>query len=213
MDIAVIGAGSVGTALATAWAARGRRVVAGVRKPEDDKHAPLRERGVDIASVADAAASAPVVVLATPWPETLALVAALDLAGKTVIDTTNPVGFGANGMEVLATGQPSAGEDVAAAAPDAFVFKTLNQIGANIMDKAALGPARPLMLVAGDHAERKRAVIGLVAELGFDVRDTGALSMARHLESLAVLWITQAFTGPLGRDFALVASPWPALDA
>lgn len=208
MDIAIIGAGNVGSALARAWCRAGRRVVVGVRAPDNAKYDTLREEDISVAAISAAVASAPVVVIATPWPDTVALVASLDLTGKTVMDATNPVGFGSAGLEVLATKNGSAAEDVAEAAPGAFVFKTLNQAGADILGDAGGAASPSLMLVAGDDAARKQDVIALVPELGFDVRDTGPLSMARHLESLAVLWITQAFMGPLGRDYALAAVKW-----
>jgi 8-hydroxy-5-deazaflavin:NADPH oxidoreductase len=48
------------------------------------------------------------------------------------------------------------------------VFKTLNQIGAENMDKAALFPVRPAMFIAGDDESRTPAVLRLVAKLGFE---------------------------------------------
>ena len=207
MKIGIIGAGSVGGALATAFRKAGHDVVAGVRDAGSDRHGALRASGVKVGSVVEAAAQA-VVVLATPWAETLSLVRDLDLAGKTVIDTTNPIAFGAGGMRVIATAAASAAEDIAAAAPGAFVFKTLNQVGAQVMGAADGAGVRPVMFAAGDDAVRKKEVLALVADIGFDARDAGGLSQARHLESFAVLWIGQAIKGPMGRNFAFAAVPW-----
>lgn len=207
MQIGIIGAGSVGKALAHAFNNSGHEVSIGVRDPEADRHGTLRAGGATIVSVAEAATHT-IVVLATPWDQTIDLVRDLDLAGKTIIDTTNPIAFGPGGMRVIATETPSAAEDIAKAAPGASVFKTLNQVGAQVMGAAQGAGVRPLMFAAGDSATRKKEVLSLVADIGFDARDAGVLSAAHHLESLALLWIGQAISGPMGRNFALAAVPW-----
>lgn len=207
MTIGIIGAGSVGKALARAWIRAGQSVCVGVRDPHADRHGPLGASSVKVVSIAEATTS-PVVVFATPWDQTLGLVRGLDLAGKTVIDTTNPVSVGPGGVQMLATNAPSAAEDFAAAAPGAFIFKTLNQVGAQVMGAADGVGVRPLMFVAGNDAERKKLVLQLVSTIGFDARDAGNLSVSRHLEGLALLWIDQAMRGPMGREFALAAIPW-----
>lgn len=207
MNIGIIGAGSVGKALASAWREAGHTIIVGVRDPQNDRHGAMRAGGVAVSSVAEAV-SQDIVVLATPWAQTIALIEELNLANKTIIDATNPIGFEPGGVRMLSTQTPSAGEDIAAAAPGAHVFKTLNQVGAQIMGAAHNTAARPLMFVAGDDAQRKQTVLALVDNLGFDARDAGGLSAARHLESLALLWIGQAMRGPMGRNFALAAAPW-----
>src|SRR5438876_1017258 len=77
------------------------------------------------------------------------------LAGKIVIDCTNPLGMGPDGLQLVLGFDTSAGEQVASWAPDAFVFKTLNTTGASNMARAAEYPVKPLMLVAGDDAAKK----------------------------------------------------------
>src|SRR6266404_3819823 len=68
-----------------------------------------------------------IVVLATPWSAAQAAVKSLgSLAGKIVIDCTNPLGMGPDGLQLVLGFDTSAGEQVASWAPDAFVFKTLN---------------------------------------------------------------------------------------
>lgn len=207
MNIGIIGAGSVGKALASAWLKAGHRITIGVRDPQSDRYGGLRAAGLAISGVA-AASAQDVVVLATPWAQTITLVQSLNLNGKTVIDATNPVAFNAGGVTMMATQSPSAAEDIAAASPNAFVFKTLNQVGAHVMGAAQNAGARPLMFVAGDDLARKQSVVALVEDLGFDARDAGGLNSARHLESLALLWIGQAVRGPMGRNFAIAAVPW-----
>jgi predicted dinucleotide-binding enzyme len=201
MRIAVIGAGSVGAALGQAWLKHGEDVTWGLRNPADPKYAALpKER---IKQPAEAAKAAEIVVIATPWSATQAAVKGLgNLAGRIVIDCTNPVGMGPDGPQLLLGFDTSAGEQVANWAPDTFVFKTLNTTGANNMAKAADYPVKPLMLVAGDDAARKPVVMALVGRLGFEPVDAGPLKNARLLEPFGMVWIDQAMQRGRGRDFA-----------
>jgi predicted dinucleotide-binding enzyme len=93
MNIAVIGGGGVGETLARAWARGGHAVEFGVREPASEKSRKLASAsGIPVKSNRDAAAAAQVIVLATPWRATREAVAACgDLAGKIVIDCTNPL--------------------------------------------------------------------------------------------------------------------------
>jgi len=125
-----------------------------------------------------------------------------DLSGKIVIDCTNPLGMGPNGLELVLGHTTSAGEQVASWAPAAAVFKTLNQIGADSMDKAALFPVRPVMFIAGDDPSKKPVVMSLIAKLGFEPVDAGPLRIARLLEPYGMLWIDQALNRGRGQSFA-----------
>lgn len=201
MRIAIIGAGSVGANLGQAWLKAGEDVVWGVRNPADPKYAALpKERCLMPAA---AAARAEVVVIATPWSGAEAAVKSLGpLAGKIVIDCTNPLGMGPDGLRLVLGHDTSAGEQVAVWATGAAVFKTLNTTGANNMAKAAAYPVRPMMPVAGDDATKKATVMGLVAKLGFEPVDAGPLQNARLLEPFGMMWIDQAMKRGRGRDFA-----------
>jgi predicted dinucleotide-binding enzyme len=204
MRIAIIGAGSVGATLGRAWIERGEDVIWGLRNPADPKHAALPKDRVK--APAEAVRAAEVVVIATPWSAAEAAVKSLgSLAGKTVIDCMNPLGMGNDGLQLVLGFDTSAGEKVARWAPGAFVFKTLNTTGAGNMAKAADYPVKPLMLVAGDDAGRKRQVMELVGKLGFEPVDAGPLKNARLLEPFAMVWIDQAMKRGRGRDFAFAA--------
>ncbi|MEM1362371.1 MAG: dinucleotide-binding enzyme, partial [Pseudomonadota bacterium] len=65
---------------------------------------------------------------------------------------------------------------------------------------------RPLMFVAGDETAAKQTALTLAEDAGFEAVDGGPLSNARHLESLAMLWIWSALKGPLGRSFGFALS-------
>ena len=201
MRIAIIGAGSVGATLGKAWLTHGEDVAWGLRNPADPKYAALPKERIKLS--AEAAQSAEVVVIATPWPATEMAVKGLgSLDGKTVIDCTNPLGMGPDGLGLVLGFTTSAGEQVAGWAAGASVFKAFNTTGAGNMARARQSAVRPMMPVAGDDAAKKAMVLELVAKLGFEPVDAGPLRNARLLEPLAMFWIDQAIKRGRGRDFA-----------
>lgn len=205
MRIAILGAGNVGGALGKAWARKGHSITYGVPKPGDAKYraAATAAGGARIASVADAAHDADALVLAVPFPAVdAALAAAGDLSGRLVIDVTNPLRMGAAGLELSLGFDGSGAEHVAAKAPGAAVFKTLNQVGYEVMANTAGYAAPPVMFVAGDDAARKPAVMRLVSDLGFNAVDAGPLRVARLLEPFAMLWIHMALNQHAAGDNA-----------
>ena len=204
MPIAIIGAGAVGATLGQAWLDHGQDVIWGLRNPADPKYAALaKER---LKAPAEAVKEAEIVVIATPWSATQAAVKSLgSLAGKIVIDCTNPFAPGLTGLDAPAGG--SGAEAVASWAPGARVVKAFNTTGFNIMANPAFPEGPATMFYCGDDASAKRAVHGLAAELGFDPIDAGPLSRARVLENMALLWVSLAMGGvsggtELGRDIA-----------
>jgi 8-hydroxy-5-deazaflavin:NADPH oxidoreductase len=201
MKLAMIGAGNVGSALGRAWLQAGEDVLFGVPDSADAKYRALPQER--LRRPAEAARDADIVVLATPWPATEAAVRGLgELSGKMLIDCTNPLGMGNNGLELVLGYDTSAAEQVASWAPRAAVFKTFNQIGAENMDKAAQFAIKPVMFVAGDDDLKKPIVLALVSKLGFEAIDAGPLRIARLLEPFGMLWIDQALNRGRGRDFA-----------
>jgi 8-hydroxy-5-deazaflavin:NADPH oxidoreductase len=192
MRIAVIGRGRVGRAIGEGWERAGHTVFYGARVPSGRQELP----------VARAVASADVVALAAPWSAVAEIAEEADrFAGKTVIDCTNPFVM-MNGRMQLATSCLSGAEVLAAITPNAYVFKTLNQTGAEHVANARSFASQPTMFVAGDDTARKATVLRLVADLGFEALDAGPLAAARLLESLALLWTEQARRTGNGRDFA-----------
>ena len=204
MRIAVIGAGSVGGTLGKGWAERGHQVTFAVKDPADAKLRSLLgsiKGKADAKPVRDAARDAEVVVLATPWDANAdAIRAAGDLAGKILIDVTNPLKPDLSG---LALGHDTSGaERVAAMAKGARVFKALNQTGFENMANPAYPAGKAVMFVAGDDPAGKKTVLELVSGLGFEAVDAGNLQAARLLEPLAMLWIHLMVHQKIGRSFA-----------
>lgn len=207
MNIGIIGAGNVGGTLGKAWAGAGHKIKFGVRKPNDDKMVALLKTcgsNATAASIKEAASFGPVLVLTTPWDGTKSAVeSAGDLAGKIVVDCTNPLPLGANLMDGLSLGHTtSAAEEVAKWAKGAKVVKAFNTTGAGNMANPSYGADKAVMFVAGDDAEAKRVTMQLSNELGFETVDAGPLKQARLLEPVAMLWISLAYAQGLGPNFA-----------
>ena len=207
MKLAIIGAGSVGGTLGTAWAQKaGHEIFFGVRNPQSEKvQALVRSLGgkARAGTAAEAAASADVIVLATPWNGAEATIRSLgDVSGKIILDATNPLAMGPDGLGLEIGHDTSAGEKVQGWAKGASVFKTLNTTGYGNMADPLFRGVKSVMFVAGDDAAAKPKVIALLAALGFDVVDAGPLRNARLPEAHAMLWIELALKRGLGRDFA-----------
>ena len=181
MEIAIIGASNVGKTLGAALRPKGHTVIYGSRDA-----ASHTERNVR--TVADALLGAEVVILATPWISTEALICQhVDaLAGKIVIDATNPIH---PSLARLAVASNSSGvELLQSQARQAKFFKAFNST----------------MFVAGPDGADKNIVLRIVADVGFEPVDAGGLKAARQLEHLAMLWIQLAHTKGHGSDFAFV---------
>jgi 8-hydroxy-5-deazaflavin:NADPH oxidoreductase len=201
MNIAIIGAGSVGQALGLGWANRGHQVHFGLKDPSDDRAAVLRSKNrVVVATNAQAAAASDVLALCTPWNAAQAAIESCgDLSGKVLIDCTNPLKPDFSGLEV---GFDTSGlEQVAGWARGAQAFKAMNQIGSNLMDGPTFKQGKPVMFVCGD-GDRKEVVLDLVRQLGFEAIDAGGSKIARLVEPYAMLWIHLALVQGLGRNFA-----------
>jgi hypothetical protein len=185
MRIAIIGAGNVGRALEAGWKKSGHEVRFGKR--ESNK---------------DAAQWGELVVLATPWPATKDAIAACgSLAGKVVLDATNPLLANLAGLDHA---EGSGGERVARWAAGAKVVKIFNTTGFNNMLDARYAAGKPMMLYCGDDAGAKGIARRLAEDLGFDPIDFGPLANARYSENVAMSWIWLAIKGGIGRDIAFV---------
>jgi hypothetical protein len=203
MKIAIIGAGNVGTALGSGWAKQGHLIIYGVPNPRSTAADQLKTKqpAAKVTSNREAAQAGDVVVIATPWAATEAAIRDCgDLGGKVVIDATNPLKADASGLDCGFS--TSGGEQVAQWAKGADVFKTMHQIGFNLMDHPTFRSGmKPVMFVAGSGAGKPK-VSQLISELGFEAIDVGGLEYARLLEPYAMLWIHLALVKGEGRDFA-----------
>jgi predicted dinucleotide-binding enzyme len=196
MQIAIIGSGSIGGGLGRAWRRAGHGVTFGAREPTDAELVALcSETGARAATIAESVKGAEVVVLAMPWGAVDAVLAATgDLAGVTVIDCTNAVKRGPQGMSLEYGHTTSSSEVLQAKIPKAHVVKSFNAQGAENLANPRYGEIAASNFYCGDDAEAKRKVGALIAEVGFEPVDSGPLANARLLEPLMLLWINVSRT-------------------
>ncbi|MCL4870344.1 MAG: NADPH-dependent F420 reductase [Anaerolineae bacterium] len=203
MRIALIGTGNVGQALGVRWAQLGHEVIFVTRDPGSEKvQKILAEAGAGVRAmrVGEAAAAAPIIVLATPWNAVQSVIGSVpDWSGKIVIDATNPI---APGFQLAVSGDNSGAEQVARWAAGAQVVKAFNTTGAENMRDPIYNGEATTMFICGDSAEAKAITSQLAEALGFMVADVGPLTAARYLEPLAMVWIRLAIVQGRGRDIA-----------
>ena len=207
MKIAVLGSGNVGGALGTHWAKAGHEVRFASRSPQSAEMSKLLSAAGPNAlatTAVEAVNGADVVLLSTPWAATESMITQCGhLAGKIVLDATNPLG---PGLALTHTGGDSGGEQVQRWAPAARVVKVFNTTGYGNMERPAYDGKASVMFYAGDDSEAKTVARTLSDAVGFESIDAGPLENARLLESWALLWIKMALLYGHGRDFAFVLS-------
>jgi NADPH-dependent F420 reductase len=174
-DISIIGTGNMGQAIA-AIAGKGDNSVQLLNTSDSDKQV-----------------TGDVVVLAVPYPAVAGVLAerGASLAGKIVVDITNPLNFETfDSLTVPA--DSSAAAEIAAALPDSRVLKAFNTNFAATLASGAVGPLTTTVLIAGDDADAKSVLAGIVTGGGLEAIDAGTLSRARELEALGFLQIKLA---------------------
>jgi len=142
---------------------------------------------------ADKPVTGDIVVLAVPYPAVADVIAkrAGQLAGKVVVDITNPLNFETfDSLTVPADG--SAASEIAAALPQSRVLKAFNTTFAATVASRQLGQLPTTVLIAGDDADAKQLLAGVVSAGGLRAIDAGALRRARELEALGFLQLTLA---------------------
>ncbi len=188
MKITVIGAGNMGSAFVKQLQGAGHTVKITSRDAAKASALAAKFAGVRAVPAQGAADDADAVVLAAGYGDAVAALGSLgNLAGKVVIDITNPLTADYMGLTVGHT--TSAAEEIAKAVPQALVVKAFNTLFASVLDEgAAFSPsAKVSVFVAGDSDAAKQTVKQLATSLGFEAVDAGGLKNARYLEPLAGL--------------------------
>lgn len=204
MTIAFLGIGNVGSALAIRLASLGYRVHVAARDAGSPhvQAAIQKEPRLKVLPVEEAARSSDIIFLATPFQAVEEVLGSIgDINGKIVVDCTNPVGPGlSHGLK----GSESGGEFIQRLIPSAHVVKAFSVYGyENFLDNnySGYGDLKPAMLLAGNDADAKVAVMELCTRMGWHPVDTGDISMSLHLEHLALLWIKMARAQGRGAGF------------
>lgn len=199
--VGVIGSGAVGQALADGFLRHGHEVMRGTREPaklSDWKK--LAGPAAGVGSFEEAARFGELVVLAvkgTAAEAAVGLCGPGNLAGKTVIDTMNPIAPAppANGVLHFFTSlEESLMERLQKLAPEANFVKAFSCVGNALMVNPDFGGAKPTMFIAGRNAASKREVQEVLAAFGWETEDLGGPEAARAIEPLCILWCIPGFT-------------------
>ncbi|MBN8682332.1 MAG: NAD(P)-binding domain-containing protein [Chitinophagales bacterium] len=198
MQIAIIGTGNVGGALARHWANKGHEIFIGVRDLDNFKGKALLDNpNTRALPIQEAVQQAEVILLATPAMAAVEVAQSLgDTSGKIIIDAMNvvmgrgPAGFSNTADAILAH---TATRDV---------VKCFNTTGYNNMENPQYGDTALDLFVAGDSERGKAAAIQLAKDAGFaDCYDVGGNDKFQLMEQFAFFWINLAMFRGLGREF------------
>ncbi|WP_336651924.1 MULTISPECIES: NADPH-dependent F420 reductase [unclassified Leucobacter] len=172
----IIGTGNMGSAIGGVLTAGGARV----------SH--LSREQLQSESI-----SGDVVVLAVPYPAVEGILAAHgdQLAGKTVVDITNPLNFETFDSLVVPEGS-SATAAIQARLPQSKVLKAFNTNFAATLVSKQVGGETTTVLIAGDDVQAKAQLAGAIIAGGLAALDAGSLSRAHELEALGFLQLTLA---------------------
>lgn len=188
MNVLLLGAGNMGSALARQFARAGHPVR--IAATSYDKAAAVASQipGATAVELAGSAAASEIIVVATPFEQAeSALRAAGPVDGKVVVDITNPLT--ADYMGLTIGHDTSAAEEIAKAVPGADVVKAFNTLFAQVVAEGAVfanGQTAPAF-VASDSESAKTTAKALIESIGFLPVDAGPLKNARYLEPLAGL--------------------------
>lgn len=205
MDVAIIGAGNVGAALAASLSGAGHSVTISSRT-QDKAEAVARETGATAArSNRDAVERADVVILAVPYPTLDEVVRELGgtLDGKVVVDPMNR--FNPNDPAETIDGS-SATEELQSKMPRARVVKAFNYLFASRMADPSVDGIELDAYIAGEDEAAKEQVAELTRTIGLRPVDVGGLAMSRALEALGTLNIVANMQNgwPWGSSWKLV---------
>jgi 8-hydroxy-5-deazaflavin:NADPH oxidoreductase len=188
-SISILGTGNMGTA------------IAGIAEKGGNTIQLLGSKDTDQSVTGD------IVILAVPYPAIKEVLAqrADQLAGRTVVDITNPVNFETfDSLTVPA--DSSAAAEIAAALPDSKVLKAFNTTLGPTLATGIVGTQPTTVLIAGDDTDAKTQLADVITAGGLKAVDAGSLNRARELEALGFLQVTLAASEKIGwtGGFAIV---------
>lgn len=202
MKIGILGSGAVAKTLGAGFLQHGHEVMVGTRDVSKlaqwNVGKAANPRG-STGSFADAAAFGEVLVLAVKGSvaaEVCRLAGAGNLAGKPVLDTTNPIVDGGPDKGVLkffTTLEDSLMERLQKEFPEARFVKAFNSVGAGRMVDPDFGGIRPTMFICGNDEAAKATAMKILDQFGWEIADMGGVEAARAIEPLCILWCIPGF--------------------
>ena len=194
MKIGVLGTGSVGQTLGAKLVALGHDVMMGARSPDNEKALSfVAKTGGKAGAFADAARHGELLIHCTRGDtaiEVLHQAGAENLAGKVLVDVSNPLDFSKGFPPSLSiSNTDSLGELIQRTFPDALVVKTLNTVTASVMVAPATIPGQHTVFVSGNDKPAKGKVMDLLRSFGWQsILDLGDITSARATEQMLPLW-------------------------
>jgi 8-hydroxy-5-deazaflavin:NADPH oxidoreductase len=199
MKVGILGSGQVAQTLGTGFLAHGHEVTLGTRDASKLEEWAAQNPGGRVGSFSDAASFGEVVVLAAKGSAAADVLRAADpanLAGKPVLDTTNPIADAppANGVLSFFTDlDDSLMERLQREFPDARFVKAFNSVGGARMVDPDFAAGRPTMFICGDDEPARATATEILDQFGWDVADMGTAEAARAIEPLCILWCIPGF--------------------
>ena len=193
--IAVIGSGIVGQVLADGFLTHGFEVMRGSRDP--GKLADWRQKArarARTGTFSEAACFGEVIVLAVKGSAAASAVELCgtgNLAGKTILDATNPIAEEppVNGVLSFFTGaNESLMERLQKQAPEACFVKAFSCVGSAFMVNPDFAGVKPTMFICGNYGDAKRQAVEILYRFGWETEDMGGVEAARAIEPLCRLW-------------------------
>ncbi len=198
--VGILGSGIVGETLAGGFLKHGCEVMRGSRDP---KKLSAWKGGAGpkaaVGSFAETARFGELLVLAVKGSAAeaaLKLSGIESLAGKTIIDATNPIADTppVNGViSFFTSGSESLMERLQKTAPAAHFVKAFSSVGAAAMVDPDFSGLKPTMFICGNDAGAKGEVGAILVQFGWEVEDVGAVEAARAIEPLCILWCIPGF--------------------
>ena len=198
MNVGILGSGVVAQALGAGFLKHGHAVMLGTRDAAKLAEWQRKHPGVKVGSFADAARFGEAVVLAVKGEHALDALrlAGPGLAGKVVIDTTNPIAPAPPDHGVLkffTTLEDSLMERLQKAHPGVRFVKAFSSVGNAGMVNPTYAAGRPTMFICGNDAAAKQSVTGILDQFGWETLDLGGVEAARAIEPLCILWCIPGF--------------------
>jgi 8-hydroxy-5-deazaflavin:NADPH oxidoreductase len=199
MKIGVIGSGDVAKVLAAGFLKHGHDVLIGTRDPEKLKDWANKNSGVRVGSFADTAQFGEIIALAVKGSaaaEALRAAGVSNLAGKPLIDATNPIADAPpqNGvLQFFTSLNESLMERLQREFPDARFVKAFNSVGNSRMVNPQFAGGKPTMFICGNDEDAKKIVETILDQFGWETADMGKAEAARAIEPLCMLWCIPGF--------------------
>jgi predicted dinucleotide-binding enzyme len=199
MKIGILGSGDVARTLAGGFLAHGHQPMLGTRDRKKLEGWVAENAKAAIGSFADAASFGELLVLAVKGAvaaEALRSAGSANLAGKPIIDATNPIADAppTNGVLKFFTNlDESLMERLQREFTGAHFVKAFNSVGSAGMVNPKFGGGKPTMFICGNDGAAKKTVTGILDAFGWETSDMGAVEAARAIEPLCMLWCIPGF--------------------